>query len=342
MSPVNNLHPCSLLTPTMKKQLFIGVDIGKSELAICILNGEKRTHKLIANTPAAIKRWLKTLDTSIPIYLAMEHTGRYTRTLLNQLDESQVHIYVLNALDVKLKQGIQRGKSDPADALQIATHIKTYYQTKTVWIRPEPQLESMQILLTRRRKLIRSRASERAQLKELATCKDLDIYSDLTECHNQQIRQLTQHITRVESMIKAVIRQSKILKNQLKWLKSIPGVGNVLAWTMMAKTAGFTKIVNPRKLACYAGVVPFQRSSGSSVRTRPRVSGYADKGFKTVLHMAAMSAVQYNQKLKDFYQKKVNLGKPKMSVLNAVRNKLIHICFALVRDQRPYNPHFSP
>ena len=129
------------------------------------------------------------------------------------------------------------------------------------------------------------------------------------------------------------------MNQQAKLIQSVPGAEKVLCWTILAKTENFTAITKPKKMACYCGVVPFSNQSGTSLRGKSRVSSYADKTVKTVLHMVAMRAVRLNNDLKEYYVRKVADGKNKMAVLNAVRNKIIHRIFAVVRNQSPYQNH---
>jgi transposase len=126
------------------------------------------------------------------------------------------------------------------------------------------------------------------------------------------------------------------LNQQAKLIKTVPGVGKVLSWTMLAKTEGFKTIVEPRKMACYSGVVPFDNQSGTSIRGKKRVSSLADKNIKSILHLAAMSAIRLNNDLGAYYKRKIAQGKNKMSVINAVRNKIIHRIFAVIKSQTPY------
>jgi transposase len=110
----------------------------------------------------------------------------------------------------------------------------------------------------------------------------------------------------------------------------------VLSWNIIAKTNGFKSIQTARKFACYAGVVPFEHQSGTSVWRKPKVSVYADKSLKSLLHMAAMSAIRLKNDLRAYYQRKVQDGKNKMLVLNAVRNKIIQRVYAVIKNQTPY------
>jgi transposase len=84
---------------------------------------------------------------------------------------------------------------------------------------------------------------------------------------------------------------------------------------------------------CHAGVAPFEYRSGSSVRGKTRVSQHARLRLKSVFHLGAMSVIQMNGELRDYYRRKVGEGKNKMLVLNAVRNKLIHSVCSVVHRQ---------
>lgn len=97
---------------------------------------------------------------------------------------------------------------------------------------------------------------------------------------------------------------------------------------------------NAKQLSCYCGVVPFGRSSGSSVRHKPAVSPYANKELKSLLHLGALSAIQNDPELRAYYNRKVREGKDKMKVINAVRNKLVHRIFAVVRDDRDFEKNY--
>ena len=96
------------------------------------------------------------------------------------------------------------------------------------------------------------------------------------------------------------------------------------------------RLTDSRKLACYSGVAPFVYESGTSIRGRTGVSKFANNELKKVLHMAAISSVKHNPDLKQYFQRKVLEGKNKMSVINAVRNKLLHRVVAVIKRGTPY------
>ncbi|MGI8893485.1 MAG: transposase [Bacteroidia bacterium] len=149
--------------------------------------------------------------------------------------------------------------------------------------------------------------------------------------------QLDRQIKKLEKQIQELINSDEKLKKQSSLVQSVPGVGKVLSWTILAKTNGFESIKTARKMACYSGIAPFDYQSGSSIYRRPRVSMFADKSMKSILHLGAMSSIRLNNDLRKFYLRKVAEGKNKMSVLNAVRNKIILRIYAVIKRQTPYH-----
>lgn len=134
-----------------------------------------------------------------------------------------------------------------------------------------------------------------------------------------------------------LIENDQHLKELFTLMTSIPGVGSATATEVILATNEFKAITDPKKLACHAGVAPFEHRSGTSVRGKTRVSQHARKRLKSLFHLAAISSIRTKGELRDYYQRKVNEGKNKMLVLNAVRNKIIHRIYAVVRRGEKYD-----
>ena len=148
-------------------------------------------------------------------------------------------------------------------------------------------------------------------------------------------------ISQVEDKMDQVIASDVELNRLFRIVTSVEGIGKVTATEMIITTNEFKDISEPSKFACYSGVAPFEHSSGTSLRSRPRVSHKANKTMKSLLHMAALVAICYNADLKAYYQRKVEERKNKMSVINAVRNKLIWRVFACVRNNKLYQKNYQ-
>ena len=119
-------------------------------------------------------------------------------------------------------------------------------------------------------------------------------------------------------------------------LQSIKGVGKVLATAIIIKTRNFIRFTNARKFACFCGTAPFEHTSGTSIKGRTRDSHLADKQMKTLLDLSAKTAIQYDKELREYYLKRTEKGKPKMSTINIVRNKILYRMFAVIKRQTPF------
>ena len=101
-------------------------------------------------------------------------------------------------------------------------------------------------------------------------------------------------------------------------------------------TKGFTTFKNSRQLSCYAGVAPFEYSSGSSIKGRTKVSHFADKKLKSLLNMCAMNTKKCDPELKLYYERKLEEGKHNLTALNAVANKIVLRIFAVAKRNEPF------
>jgi transposase len=157
------------------------------------------------------------------------------------------------------------------------------------------------------------------------------------------LKALEKDLLQVNKQIDTLIKTDNELNRLFSLLTSIAGIGAVTATQFILTTQAFTDGKNAKQFASYAGVAPFPYQSGSSVRGRTKVSPMADKQMKTLLHLSAMGAIRAKGELQDYYKRKVNEGKNKMSVLNAVCNKLVLRVFAVVSKNQKYdkNYHYS-
>ena len=121
-------------------------------------------------------------------------------------------------------------------------------------------------------------------------------------------------------------------------ISSVKGVGLILAANFLVITNCFTCFENSRQFACYSGIAPFEKQSGTSLKAQSRVSHFANKKMKALLNLAALSAVKYDPELRKYYDKRIKSGKSKMSTLNIIRNKIVHRVFAVVKRGTPYVP----
>lgn len=319
------------------KRIYVGIDISKSTLDFCVESDEQLSFYKIDNKVKSIQKLLKNIAKENPkAFIAMENTGYYNYNLYETLENFSFNVYVVDPKHIKRSIGLVRGKNDKVDAKRIAVFIKRNHQDFKCWEPSSKVIKALKILMSQRSSKVKQR---KALLQQIADLKHIAFNKStkkLIKINQKSIKQLDQNIKEIEALIRAEIKTDDMLQSQIKRIKTVPGIGNITAWMIAVKTEGFQRLTNPRKLACFTGVVPFEQQSGSSLMTKPRVSKMADMQLKSVLQMAAMRAVRMENDLQLYYHRKVNEGKNKMSVLNAVRNKLIHIAMALIKNQSYY------
>lgn len=171
---------------------------------------------------------------------------------------------------------------------------------------------------------------------------DSELQKQLAKSCQASLKAINNDLETTDKQIDGLIQGDERPKELFGWITSVPGVGCATATEVLVATNEFKAINDPKKLACHAGVAPFEYKSGSSVRGKTRVSRHARLRLKSVFHLGAMSAIRTKGELRDYYQRKVGDGKNKMLVLNAVRNKLIHRVCSVVHQGQKYDKNYIP
>lgn len=320
----------------LESKIFIGIDVSKATLDLCIRIGQKNNYEIIQNNTSSIHKFMKKFKDPLSVTIGMENTGRYNWSLYEALNGSKFTVFVISPLHLKKSLGLVRGKSDKVDSYRITTFIEKYSNELTPWLAPRKQIQKLKVLLTERNYRIKTKRQLLSMQHDYKLMKGLEMDKVLKKMNNKLIAEIQKQVVDLEKQIEEIIIFDENLCHQAKLMRSVPGVGKVLSWYMLAKTNEFKSITDPRKMACYSGVVPFDYQSGTSILRKKRVSVFADKTIKSLLHLGAMSSIRLNNDLKVYYDRKVNEGKNKMSVLNAVRNKIIHRIFSVIKNQKMY------
>lgn len=315
--------------------LNIGIDVSKSTLDICVLNSTSKEFHQIKNKRKSVVSFFKPYR-GVNVRVCCENTGKYSWILLQVLTEYGILVYQVNPLHLKRSMGLVRGKNDIIDSYRIGLFISKNHEDLTPYQPIDKDIMKIKVLLSKRSLLVKQRAQHKSNYKEDKLFKEINL-EFLEDYTDALITFLTIKIKETEAMIVEIIKNNTDeLKKQHKIITSISGVGKIVSWNVLVKTNAFKNITKARKFACYSGVAPFQFQSGSAIYSRPRVSHYADKSMKKLLHMAAMSAIQRNNDLRIYYLRKTSEGKNKMLVLNAVRNKIIQRIFAMIKSGKKY------
>jgi transposase len=323
----------------MKITAIMGMDVSKKTLD-CHLFIQQKSLPPVSNDSKGfktIKRWLlKELKTTEGLLVVMEYTGIYTYGIERFLEQQQIKFVKRAALDVKRSLGMVRGKSDKVDA----RFISKYGWMRKEELQPMSPLSDAQLelqqLMSHRDKLVSDKASYQSKLKELVSQMGQKVNEKMTASMKYVMEILAQEIKETEDSIKELISADQPLQTNYDLVCSVTGIGFATSVHLLIATENFTRFSDVRKLICYCGIAPFEHSSGTSIRGKVRVSHLANKKIKSLLTLAAMSAIQHDPELKLKYEQKVKEGKPKMSVVNIIRAKLIERVFAVIKKQKPY------
>jgi transposase len=325
---------------------FLGIDVSKSTLDVALVKaGAVIKEQKIENDKASLRRFLLELKQECNLALedlvvCMEHTGIYNYRALEVLHKAKVKVCLEPALHIKQSMGMTRGKDDRVDARRIAQYAYKSREQLAIWQPKRAVFQKLQALLSLRERLIKAKTQLEIPLQESAGYVDLSIVKSMKASSQPVIKAIKKEVKELESRISTLIQEDEAVKKQHGYITSVPGVGDITALNLIIRTEGFTRIKEPKRFACYAGVAPFKHQSGSSIRGKTRVSKLANMTMKKLFHLAAMSAIQCSDEMRVFYQRKVSEGKNKMSVINAVRNKLISRVFACVKQERNYEKNY--
>ena len=237
--------------------------------------------------------------------------------------------------------GISRGKSDKMDARRIAAYALDFQRKTKFWEPPKRNVERLGLLLSHRDRMVKNPMSLRNSPKEEIGFVDDELHNEMKALNAPAISGLEAAIAEVNAEIDRLIREDENFARRAEIIESIPGFGKVISAKLIQVTRAFTRLNEARVLACYAGVALFEHSSGTSIKGKTRVSHLANKDVKKLLHIAALVAIRKTGIMRAYYERKVAEGKNKMSVINAIRNKLVHILCACIKNDVMYQRNFQ-
>lgn len=303
-----------------KSVVNVGVDVGKWLLDVYIY--EKGIHWQDDNSSDGIKRILKRLSHYRVERLVMEATGRYQLNLAAAAYDKAIPVCIIKPLSIRKYAGAieQLAKTDKIDAYVIAEFAAVIQPAPTP--RVSKNLRLIKDLLSRRRQVMEMRTKELNRIQIMghafeASCRRI-------------IRCLDTEITRLENKLDQCVQQQSEWSERKAILMSAPGVGDTLAYTLLADMPELGTLTN-KQVASLVGVAPINRDSGRS-RGKRRIQG-GRACVRTTLYMATLSATQCNPIIKHFYHQLVHQGKHKKVAITACMRKFITMLNAMVRDQ---------
>lgn len=308
--------------------VFVGVDVSKDRLDAHVLpSGEAFA---VARNGAGVAELVARLKDLSPVLIALEATGGFETVVAAGLAAAALPVVVVNPAQVRhYAQALgKRAKTDPIDALVIARFAEA---TRPV-PRPLPD-ETTQLLadlVARRRQIVEMMAAE-GQRERRADGRLKKSIARLRKALEKELAEL-------DGEIDDHMRGTPAWAEKEDLLSSVPGVGPVIARTLIAELPELGAL-GRKQIAALAGLAPYTRQSGQW-RGRSFIGG-GRKTVRSVLFVGAMVAARYNPTLKAFRDRLVESGKPKIVAMIAVARKLLTILNAIIRDKKPWSPEIA-
>jgi len=308
------------------ERIFVGIDIAKDQVDVHVRPTDERFQ--LSRDDAGLAGLVSRLQPLGPQLVVLEATGGYEIPVAAVLASAGVPVAVVNPRQIRdyARATGQLAKTDALDARIMALFAEAVQPE--VRPLPTPEAQALGDLVTRRRQLVDMLGAERNRHHQ---ARDLRLQRRIAT----PIRWLTKALAESEADLGTRIRSSPIWRERDTLLHSVPGVGDVTAYTLIADLPELGHL-DRRKIAALVGIAPFNRESGHW-RGRRMIAG-GRPAVRRVLYMATLTAVRFNPAIAHFYQRLVAAGRPKKVALTAAMRKLLTILNAMLRDQRPWQP----
>ena len=309
-------------------EINIGVDTGKAQLDIFVRPvGE---YFSVPNDAAGVRDAIRRIRKHSPTRIVIEATGRLEQLFVLACAKTGLPICVVNPIAVRKFAGAigQLAKTDKLDARLIA-HFGDAVRPKPNDIKPE-NLRLISDLLTRRRQLLEVSTMEKNRLQIMPKPLHASIKSVL--------KTLLTQLKKIEEQLDILIEQTDEFKVKNDILQSVPGIGKVMAYTLLSDLPELGQL-NRKEIAALVGVAPYNKESGKQRGTQ-RIRGGRSQ-IRTVMFMAMMSTIQCNPKFKAFYEKLKAAGKKPIVALVACMRKMIVILNTMIQNGEQWNENLA-
>lgn len=321
-------------------KLHIGVDISKDWIDIATFDPASKQATFtqrVENKRPQIRSFLKQMVRKQPsFHVVFEHTGAYGLELATELEKMDIPYSAVPAYEILMSLGIRRGKNDKIDALRIAEYAGINSHKLLPSKMYSESIFQIKELITYRAQLRKACTAFKNSLKaHQLMAKKTGLHTIVNDI-KRQITENEKTIKKIEAQIMEIIKSNEGLKNNFELLISIRGIGMLIAFYMLVVTDNFTRFTDPRKFNCYAGMAPFEHTSGSSIKGKTKTSSLANKMLKTIIRNGVNSAIMHDPQMKIYYKRKVQEGKHKNIIKNAVACKLVYRMFAVIKRQSKF------
>jgi len=316
----------------------LGLDISKLKFNACLVRTDgKLRHRVFPNNPTGFAQlcdWLARQGVE-RVHACLEATGAYGDSLAADLHEAGHIVSVVNPAAIKAyaQSRLSRTKTDRVDAALIAGFCSE--RRPPAWRPSAPEVRELQALVRRLESLVEMRTMEENRLSSGISV------AAVKASVEEMLAYLCEQIRKTEALIRDHINRHPGLKQQSELLDSIPGIGETTAAVLLAEVTDISQYRSARQVAAFAGLVPRERQSGSSVRGRVRLSKIGNARLRKALYFPAITALRCSPFFQQWAEGLRQRGKSKMAVIGAAMRKLVHLAYGVLKTGRPFDPQWA-
>jgi transposase len=315
----------------LEEIIYLGVDVSKAKLDCAVALGSKYRNKVFRNDHegfAAMTAWLARLSIA-RVHACLEATGIYWEEVAQYLVDAGQTVSVINpALAKAHAQSLGlRIKTDAVDARVLADFCRQ--KQPSAWAAPPLAERRLRALVMRHQALMEMHTQENNRLES--------VREDVRESLDKHLRWLAGEIERIEQAIQRTLDDDDDLRGRRDLLDSIPGLGERTIAVLLAYGLG-QRFDCARQFVAFAGLSPRRHESGTSVRSRERLSKVGHAFLRKALYMPAMVAL-YRTTWGTLFRMRLSAhGKPPKLIIGAMMRKLAQVAFGVIRSGRPFDP----
>jgi len=325
-----------------------GIDVAQKELVVCLgrmyddWTPELYSHKTFPNTEkgfTALALWVKHhVSEEVAISFVMEATGVYHESFAYFLDDKGYEISIV--LPNKISNYSRTLTVNTVTDKTASEAITRFGLERKLdkWERPKKLFKSLRQLTREREQVVQMRTMAKNQLH--AEQAEAEPNSSTLTRVKEQISFLNKQELAIKAEIAVLCGQDEKIKETIKLLSSIPGVGQLTAATVMGETNGFELIRNKRQLTSYAGLDVKEKQSGTSVKGKPKISKKGNKYLRKAMHMPALAAIRHDERFKAIFARLVSRHGIKMKAAVAIQRKLLEMMYILYKNRTVYDKQY--
>lgn len=306
--------------------VFVGIDVAKATLDVCINPGGESLHVTYDDTGVA--SLVKRLRQAGPTLIVLEATGGLEGRVAAELAGAGLPVAVINPRQARdFAKAIGRlSKTDAIDAAVLAEFARAVRPQ----VRPlkDEDTQALDEMLTRRRQLVSMRVQETLRLGQAR-------FKPQQKSLKEHVVWLEKRIASLDDDLQNRLRTSDVWRAKDDLLRSIPGIGSVASTTLLAKCPELGAL-DRRQIAALVGLAPLARDSGTFRGKRFIWGGRAE--VRAVLYMATITAMRCNPLIKAFASRLKATGKPGKVVIVACMRKLLTIMNSVIKYATPWHP----